>query len=607
MPSDTSAVKVAIIGGGIAGLTAALRLSERGYKVTIYERERVLGGNLGAEAYNGVYHDVYAHMFCTWYENFWRIVEQDLHITREERFEPRNGVKVLRKHNGGYARLANVGSFESAWANLRSGVAPVPEMFLWAYSMLDLLAQPFHRKQILNRFSLNSFVAHRPYATEASAVLHDFILMVVWSVHSYQVSASSYRNFIKYSFRNPTPAYWLLKGNLRDTLIKPLETELLARGCVIRTGVSASEVLLRGNQVEIRFEDTDESERPEPKAGEEQRGEPVTVDYAILAVPPVMCGNLVEAGEKGHRIVDRRAHLSQLRRLYATPIPVLDLYFTRKLPGVPKEHVSLWDSGSDLTFLDLSQLWVDDPNMQDSQGRPITALTLAASDYYALPFEGGSRTAKDTADKLIKELHEYLPIFNPGRRWGDPESDIDWQKSRFQSNTAHTLYINAEGDEEWRPEASYPELPNVFFAGDFCRNAVDMATVEGAVVSGLNAARALSARVKETGKDPGTPIEVIVPKDYPRLLLLAMKLAAVPYAAGAKLWVNAIDAMDELARGRAPRGAMSSSLRLLWAPYAYVADWLETAYAIYEDSFWTAVDRVTRPPSAKDRTERQAR
>ena len=40
--------EITIIGAGMAGLTAALRLAERGYKVTIFERDSFIGGKFRA-------------------------------------------------------------------------------------------------------------------------------------------------------------------------------------------------------------------------------------------------------------------------------------------------------------------------------------------------------------------------------------------------------------------------------------------------------------------------------------------------------------------------------------------------------------------------------
>src|SRR5690606_16135199 len=40
---------VAILGGGVAGLTAALTLARRGYPVTLFEKKAFLGGKLGSQ------------------------------------------------------------------------------------------------------------------------------------------------------------------------------------------------------------------------------------------------------------------------------------------------------------------------------------------------------------------------------------------------------------------------------------------------------------------------------------------------------------------------------------------------------------------------------
>src|SRR5208282_4183583 len=321
---------------------------------------------------------------------------------------------------------------------------------------------------VLSRLSVNGFLHSRPYATERCAELHDFMLMVIWSIHGNLTSAASYKDFVKHTFGFPraTPFAWMLKGRLQEKIIGPLQQKLEALGCTIRTGTKVKAVQVKDGKPEI---DVEGEERPQ-------------VDYVVLAVPAHALANLIEHGEKGTRIIDRLPQLSELRRLRGERIAVVDLYFKRKLPGIPKEHVGLAWSDSDLTFLDISQLWTGDSNMRDR-----TALVLAASDLFALP----SEEPLEDGYMMIQKLHDYLPVFEPGDHWGDPDSDICWKKTRFLPNNMNKLFINEVGSWGWRPEASYEALPNVFFAGDFCRTDVDMATVEAAVQSGLQAAQAL--------------------------------------------------------------------------------------------------------------------
>jgi uncharacterized protein with NAD-binding domain and iron-sulfur cluster len=50
---DTEGSQVIVVGAGIAGLSAALRLAERDFKVTLVEQNNFLGGKLGAHKHEG--------------------------------------------------------------------------------------------------------------------------------------------------------------------------------------------------------------------------------------------------------------------------------------------------------------------------------------------------------------------------------------------------------------------------------------------------------------------------------------------------------------------------------------------------------------------------
>lgn len=68
--------KVAIVGGGFAGLGAAYELSRNGFSVTIYEKSSSLGGLAGSLLVEGEpLEQFYHHMFPT-YHDFWEIAPE---------------------------------------------------------------------------------------------------------------------------------------------------------------------------------------------------------------------------------------------------------------------------------------------------------------------------------------------------------------------------------------------------------------------------------------------------------------------------------------------------------------------------------------------------
>ena len=588
---------VAVVGGGIAGLTAALRLAQRGYAVTVYEAQKMLGGNLSSTEFGGVYHDVYPHMFADWYKNFWNIVEGDLGLSRTACFQPEFSVKflrkdspdeILRKGSPKYIELDNTSSLRAVWKNLRSGYLPMPDMLLYGYGLIDLVAHhfdPLHH--LLDRNTINGFLYAQYYASDRSAELFNLVLRDIWSIDASRTSVSAYQSFAQHMvrFTGSMPFAWLLKGSLQEKLIEPFEQALTRLHCEIRKQTTVTRVRSVVDCVRIWSRPTTTEQTTT-----EQRDE---FDFLVLAVPPDALTALVHglvpgepespslhsvypprsggeqvvpphpAVQEVQSIVGQVPKLSEVRRLNSVPIPVADVYFNRKLPGLPPGNVALTGVGHlDFTLLDLSQLWVGDSNMDDK-----TALVLAASNYYALQ----SGVPEEAGYQMIKTLHEYLPIFTPGSEWGD-SPDIDWKKTYVRMNSDRKLYIYEVGNSAWCPSATYDALPNVFFAGDYCENAVGMACVEAAVLTGLQAAKALHQR-----RPLGPEIEIAELDAPSQSLFLAAKLALGPTAYWAKAWSLALDAAPQVGTGdfsNVPR-TVAMMLRL---PSAYAGDLMNTAY-----------------------------
>ena len=78
-------------------------------------------------------------MFLNWYHNFFSIADE---IGARKNFVPLKSLKFLREGQfRQWKELVNFGSLATISQNLFSGRAADPDMFLYMYSVIDLLAR----------------------------------------------------------------------------------------------------------------------------------------------------------------------------------------------------------------------------------------------------------------------------------------------------------------------------------------------------------------------------------------------------------------------------------------------------------------------------------
>ncbi|MFZ1744208.1 MAG: FAD-dependent oxidoreductase, partial [Pontixanthobacter sp.] len=530
-----------------------------------------------SECVEGVEHDVYPHMFCDWYDNFWDLYENELGRKREDYFDARPGVKMFKGGDEPYQELFNPTTMNAIVANLKSGVMSPAEMLLMGYSTLDLAGYPFNREGYdqLDKLSVNGQLYSSNTSTEPVAQLMNYMLQLIWSIKAEQTLAATYQDFLRHtlSFPNGAPFAHMLKDSLQDGLVAPLEALLRTLKADIRLSTTVSAVRLTDGGARISW----------GKTGVNQAGSHEIFDSVIMAVPNVALRDLVLGANvggsggssdlPGDRIIDREPSLAETRRLRAVPIPVLDLYLKRKLPGFPVENIGLAGAKYGLSVVDIAQLW---PTRKFGGN---TALVLAASDGEALP----SLDDEGMARAMMLELRRYYPQINIGIKWGDPDCDVDWTKTHFRSNAENALFLNDVGSWDWRPAPSYPTLPGLFFAGDLARSNVDMATVEGAVESGVRAASLVQAFDAERhgGAMRGKPITIVKHTTYGDTALRAAKLALMPFAYAAKALTRLKQDDSEAQLGGLGNALQSDDIALL--PMQFALDWWTTAYW-----FWNA-------------------
>jgi hypothetical protein len=526
--------EVTIVGGGIAGLTSALRLLQRGFAVTLMEQDNFLGGMLRAAQCDDsechVRHEHSYHMFTNWYLNTWDIVDE-LNLRRN--FTPRSAFRFLKRGHTRTQQMVDPGWIGTFWPNLFSGVASPPDVFVFMYSLIDLLSTPIHRDDFLDLYSVNAFMRARPYATEAAAQLQQRVWETVWAIPSYDASARTYKTFLKYGNFDPVPQLWLLNKNKYDGLIKPIEDKLKSYGDKFKlellARVTKLDVDAAGRVSGLHYEKLKQSptfhDPPAVEPGD--RHHDIKGDLIVAATPGGLSKLITD------EVYIRDPGLGSVRYLSAQPMASVELHFKEGvwLPNVPNDVTVLVDAKYQMTFLDYGQVW---------ESQKATFLYVTVSDFEALmPVTPELRDAngdivldlqqpKTAIDYILVQLKESVP-FNI--------HDLDLHLTRIDTNSGSELFANDTGSWQYRPRAT-TRIANLFLAGTFCRNYADAATIEGAVASGLMAAEHVRKRAGVS-----SPIHVKHPGFYHEALFGWLKLMWAPYAMGAKAWSGLLDLM----------------------------------------------------------------
>lgn len=551
---------VTIVGAGIAGMSAALRLLKAGCPVTVIEKTGDVGGQFGGvEDDRGRYHEHAFHIFARWCENFRAICqeiglkpipERDVDVrdlTRvDSDFDPRPAFLTLRPYDpqrghaggqsrrsypvskgratGDFSRLEYLGSPEHFWKNANAGVAHWSDMLIYQYSILDLLSDDTFEdeegKEFLNRVSVNGFMRSREYASDLAAVLHHELLLKVFAVPSYRTSARTYQTYLRHTaaYLDPWPSFWSLKGNVRDHFWKPFLEEFDRRQeqryeLGQEKDPYRRESKLRLNQEVMAVEIAAEAGKRRAtriKIGGEWEG----VDgHLLLALPPA---GLKAILLNSPGLAAAVPELLDVAYLEAVPVAAINLYFNKRL-DFPPEHVTLLDSPDEfyhpdpslarkngiasefgLSLVDHSRLW---PEL----GADRTVLSVLAADVRSLLGEKEPTIKR----RIVNTLQKYV---------GFDEKDFDDfdRDVHLQTHEQQPLFINSDGSWQYRPEARLDEssrrfprvqdkVSNLFLAGDYCRSTVDMVSVEAAIVTGICAARLMCDKVD--GPKPIPPFD----------------------------------------------------------------------------------------------------
>ena len=464
-------------------MVIARELAIRGWQVTLLERSKRLGGKAGSDFKNGRLVEHGYHVFPQWYPNIRSIVE-------------RIGVQLIdfdRYHfllPGGYPKKVTVlgpSGLSAMWHYIFNGLLPWYHNILYIYSVLDMISRPLSEKRFLDRVSQIGLIRGKWYTSESVAEMGQENVLKASAIPVYDLSAMTAKRIASYWVRQASPFLSILPGDLQTVFIDPQVRELEALGVEIRYGAEVCDLAIHeGVVATVALSD----------------GTEMSANVYALCTPFEVTRTWLHDS-----FYEADPELGNMHFLEAQPMASLHLRLRRALPDLPREHVFLHGSYYALSFIDVGRSWKG----PDGESQ----LSFISSNY--TPLNGVSK--EGAKDLLLKEIGEYLPI-----------TAADVKSWELNPNTDVPLFINTIGAWPNRPR-SKTKIRNLYLAGDYVKNAIDLACMEGAVSAALEAAANILSDHGEAG-----PLPVVqIPPEWPRALLVFARIMLIPVVAIARV------------------------------------------------------------------------
>lgn len=465
-------------------MVIARELALRKWHVILLERTGRLGGKAGSEIKNGQLVEHGYHVFPQWYPNVRAIVKRiGVSLVDFDRYHfllpqeyPR---KITERGPSGVAAV---------WHNTFHGLLPWYHNVLFFYFVLDMMSRPLSEKRFLDHVSQIGLLRGKWYASESVAQLGQENVLKASAIPFYDLSAMTAKRISSYWVRQASPFLSVLPGDLQKTFIDPQVRELEALGVEIRYDSEVRGVVMNeGSVAAVALRD----------------GTKVSADAYALCTPFE-----VTRAWLSDRLYEADPELGNMHFLEAQPMAALHLRLRHPLRDLPREHVFFHGSHYALSLIDLSLIW---PELAGGKSQ----LSFISSNFGPL----NAVSAEGAKDLLLEEIGEYLPI-----------TAADVESWELNPNTDVPLFINTIGAWPNRPGPK-SKVNNLYIAGDYVKNAIDLACMEGAVSAALEASRQI---LSDHGETKSLPV-VQTPPEWPRALLVAARVLLIPPVAVARL------------------------------------------------------------------------
>lgn len=434
----------AVLGGGLAGIAAALRLAEHGHAVTLIETRRRLGGRATSfeqrDADQTV--DNCQHVLlgcCTNLVDLYERLGVDHLIEWHDRlhFIDKSGAHDVLASD----RLpAPLHLMRSLW---RFGTLSRSEKFAISRAMASLWRTGRAGRIALADLTFADWLHEHDQPERAIERFWSVILISALNQTPARSSAAHAMQVFQDGFLAHRKAYVMGVSSVPLVHLYDAAVEAIQR---------------RGGQVRLGESiDTIDSDDDHVTGVRLSDGSHIEADAYISALPFDRLDKVIDHALRG---ADDR--LSTLGRFTVSPILGIHLWFSRQVTALPH-----------LIFVDSPLQWAFNKGVEEQTGHQyLHGVISAADDWVGQP-------AETIVEMALAELAKYIPEVGVG---------AELVRSRVIKEKRAT-FSPSPGVDAIRPDAA-GTVGNLFLAGDWCATGWP-ATMEGAVRSGYNAAGAV--------------------------------------------------------------------------------------------------------------------
>jgi zeta-carotene desaturase len=451
-------VKIAIFGAGVAGLSAAIELVDRGHSVELYEKRKVLGGKVSV-----------------WKDSDGDSIESGLHIVfggyaQLQQYLKKVGAAdnyLWKEHSLIYAEPDGKQSFfkkanlPSPWAEVVGGMQAD---FLTMWDKISLIRglypalagnEEYFRSQ--DHMTYAEWHRLRGASEHSLEKLWRAIALAMNFIEPNVISARPMITIFKYFGTDyAATKFAFFRKNPGDSMIEPMRQYIQMKGG--RIFVDA-----RLNRFELNSDET-------VKQAVLQDGQKIEADAYISALPVHNIKNIVPGEWFNH------AYFRNLHQFVGSPVANCQLWFDRKITAT--DNLMFSQGTTFATFADVSVTCPDDfqKGMGSAQGGSVMSLVLApAHQLMDLPNEVITRL-------VMKDIHDRFPLSRDARLLKSTIVKIP-----------QSVYKAVPDVDKFRPDQTSP-VKNFFLAGDYTYQRY-LASMEGAALSGRQVAEKVHTRL----------------------------------------------------------------------------------------------------------------